>query len=341
MLTVIVAILIICAIGTLAQIIHAMAFPLTVFALTCATPYIAYQIFAFFYFRCEKFKALKQSIKSHTQNCNDLNEHIEELKQFYIDIQSYDYGEGQLQDDSTFNFKRAEWTKTAKHSQTHNCSASVCKNANDQPFKYLCKYFDIPTNEGSLSRFEATLNNFSAAEQGKVLLQDEKEQILKGIAESIPYPIIKLSRERLTKNLGFASIDLSSLYFPVYTFQYVSAGGNSSMRSKIRLDLGNLEGLINYLNGLVKFRNSAAGQRALMTRALREEVKARDGYACRCCGISIDDERNLLLEIDHIIPISKGGKTTGSNLQTLCWRCNRSKGAKIAENLATEIAEIA
>ena len=40
-------------------------------------------------------------------------------------------------------------------------------------------------------------------------------------------------------------------------------------------------------------------------------------------------EPNLLLEIDHIIPVSKGGLTEESNLQTLCWKCNRSKSDKI------------
>ncbi|HJB68761.1 MAG TPA: HNH endonuclease [Candidatus Fournierella excrementigallinarum] len=36
-----------------------------------------------------------------------------------------------------------------------------------------------------------------------------------------------------------------------------------------------------------------------------------------------------MLEIDHIIPVSKGGRTEEDNLQTLCWKCNRSKGDKI------------
>ncbi len=34
-------------------------------------------------------------------------------------------------------------------------------------------------------------------------------------------------------------------------------------------------------------------------------------------------------QIDHIIPVSKGGKTTLSNLQVLCANCNREKSDKI------------
>ena len=66
-----------------------------------------------------------------------------------------------------------------------------------------------------------------------------------------------------------------------------------------------------------------------MTRALREHIKERDNYTCRRCGASLAVEPHLLLEIDHIVPLSKGGMTTESNLQTLCWRCNRSKGDKV------------
>ena len=40
-------------------------------------------------------------------------------------------------------------------------------------------------------------------------------------------------------------------------------------------------------------------------------------------------EPNLLLEVDHIVPVSKGGLSEPENLQTLCWRCNRTKGAKM------------
>ena len=73
----------------------------------------------------------------------------------------------------------------------------------------------------------------------------------------------------------------------------------------------------------------AKEQRALMTRKLRERIKIRDNFTCCSCGNSTHVEPNLLLEIDHITPVSKGGCTTEENLQTLCWKCNRAKSNKI------------
>jgi hypothetical protein len=289
----------------------------------------AYQIYAYIYFNSVKFKSIKESIKKYTDNSNELNHHLQELKCSYVSVKSYDYGSSSLQDNSKFNFKRREWSSELKNNQVHNCTSTVCKNASAQPFKYLCKYFNIKTDEETLSNFENVLNDFAAAEQGKKLLLAEKEIIINSIKNDIPVLIYKLSKEPLVKKLGFETIDLSDLYFPVYTFQYVSAGGNSSASCDIKLDVENLDKFVNYLNDLVKFRNSIQGQRALMTSKLREQIKERDFYTCKTCNISTHTERNLLLEIDHIIPLSKGGFTTESNLQTLCWRCNRSKGSKI------------
>lgn len=295
--------------------------------------FISYQTYLFFYFRSKSFINVKEGIKKYINDCNDLNHHIGELKCAYVNVETIDYGSGTLQDTSRYNFKRKEWSKSLRNNYVHNCSSTVCKNASTQPFKYLCKYFNIKIDENSLENFENILNDFSAADQGKTLLIAERDRIVNNLKDDVPFLIFSLNRKKLIKKLGFEIIDLSDLHYPVYTFQYVSAGGNSSIRFDLKLDIENLNKFVNYLNDLVKFRKSIEGQRALMTSKLRETIKNRDNFTCQMCSISTHLEQNLLLEIDHIIPLSKGGITSESNLQTLCWRCNRSKGNKIIENM--------
>ncbi len=64
-------------------------------------------------------------------------------------------------------------------------------------------------------------------------------------------------------------------------------------------------------------------ERGKVSNKMRFAIYERDGYRCRKCGVS---QRYAQLEIDHIIPIAKGGKSTYNNLQTLCHRCNVEKG---------------
>ena len=64
-------------------------------------------------------------------------------------------------------------------------------------------------------------------------------------------------------------------------------------------------------------------ERALMTDKMRYAILKRDGFRCKLCGRSADD--GVRLHVDHIIPISKGGKTIESNLQVLCEDCNLGK----------------
>ena len=64
-------------------------------------------------------------------------------------------------------------------------------------------------------------------------------------------------------------------------------------------------------------------ERAKLSNKMRFQILKRDGERCKICGST----KNL--EIDHIYPISKGGKTTMDNLQTLCHNCNVKKGNSV------------
>ncbi len=66
-------------------------------------------------------------------------------------------------------------------------------------------------------------------------------------------------------------------------------------------------------------------ERAKMTPKLRYQVLERDNFRCVRCGASAAD--GVKLHVDHIIPVSRGGKTVMSNLQTLCETCNLGKGS--------------
>jgi len=59
---------------------------------------------------------------------------------------------------------------------------------------------------------------------------------------------------------------------------------------------------------------------------IRWQVFERDDFRCVACGASAAD--GAYLQVDHIIPRSKGGKDVIDNYQTLCFSCNIGKSNK-------------
>jgi 5-methylcytosine-specific restriction endonuclease McrA len=60
-----------------------------------------------------------------------------------------------------------------------------------------------------------------------------------------------------------------------------------------------------------------------LTAAEWEEIKLAQNYKCAMCG------ELKFLQRDHIVPLSKGGGLTKSNVQGLCINCNASKSDKL------------
>ena len=82
-----------------------------------------------------------------------------------------------------------------------------------------------------------------------------------------------------------------------------------------------------------KYEVTKRQERKIMNDDIRYNVLKRDNFTCQKCGITSKDGAKL--EVDHIIPLSKGGKTVMSNLQTLCDRCNSGKSDKTKEDFET------
>lgn len=82
--------------------------------------------------------------------------------------------------------------------------------------------------------------------------------------------------------------------------------------------------------------------RIAIGNSLRFRVFKRDLFVCQYCGAT---PPSVVLEVDHIHPVSKGGKNGIDNLVTSCFSCNRGKGAKtlddIPKSLSDRAAEIA
>lgn len=66
---------------------------------------------------------------------------------------------------------------------------------------------------------------------------------------------------------------------------------------------------------------------------MRIRVLDKDNFKCVFCGRSPATDIGINLHIDHIIPFSKGGKTTLENLQTLCEECNLGKSDRVVINM--------
>lgn len=60
-------------------------------------------------------------------------------------------------------------------------------------------------------------------------------------------------------------------------------------------------------------------------RFCREHIFLRDNFTCQYCNKKLSSK---LLTIDHVIPLSRGGKNKWTNVVAACSKCNNVKGNK-------------
>lgn len=202
----------------------------------------------------------------------------------------------------------------------YSCSNAIVKKAKENPDEYVYKYLykDKSYNEQQkLKHFILfTDSNIQATYTRAIELRHKLLDELNNTFLSNGKPISKY----ISTNW-----DIPAPRKACIIFSYTSPAGRSHNETVLLCS----HSMIDYIENKEEWKNSAKGQRVLMTPKLRQEILERDNYTCKICGNSTYKEPNLLLEVDHIIPVSKGGKTVRENLQTLCWKCNRTKSDKI------------
>lgn len=112
---------------------------------------------------------------------------------------------------------------------------------------------------------------------------------------------------------------------------YSSPQGRNSYARSVQLSFDELARAMNRMRHARQQRTAYERQRnterAKMTDAIRVDVFRRDGHTCRYCGAR---PPAVVLHVDHIVPVSRGGLTEMNNLQTLCASCNLGKSNRFS-----------
>jgi hypothetical protein len=90
-------------------------------------------------------------------------------------------------------------------------------------------------------------------------------------------------------------------------------------------DLGASKPFLNTFRGMSDVQIRTAILRSQLTRSKRFAILKRDNYTCHYCH-----RTGVPLEVDHVVPLYKGGTNDESNLVAACHDCNHSKGIQDA-----------
>lgn len=290
---------------------YTILIPLFLFMVYVGIYYLVYLFKTLSYYKTPDFLSIKEKLAEKIVEYNEFDHFMDETR---------DYIRSKQQELTTGNVR--------------NSTLTVYKNSQLDVYKYIVKYFfkNTKIDESSMQIIEAILQKYNTINQTHEILTDEYNELMEYIQKHM-YRGAYIFMSMTMKKLGSRKLPkFEKNYYMWYAFNYTSPTNRKSYSNSIVLNEERLEDFAESLNNLIAYRKSAKFQRQLMTPRLRESILVRDNHTCMSCGISTQKETHLLLEVDHIMPIAKGGITIETNLQALCWKCNRTKGAKVLEN---------
>lgn len=280
------------------------------------------------YYESESFSKIKETCSLLTQSQRDFNNYINEKTQLITRLFGTRIVRNETKNEDTYNYLRPY--KKSITPFTAEVSSAVFGSAENNPIGYIIKYFypNKSQYKVQIEKLRVLIEELETLKEAQGIIENYKKDYQQYIKD-VPKFVMDNDEDGFYSRLGLATINESVLNVE-YRFIYTSDGGMAQRSFTVPMNEENIVELINQLESKLSLDVLVKEQRALMTNKLRRYIKERDNYTCCQCGNSIYTEPNLLLEIDHIIPISKGGLTQEDNLQTLCWKCNRKKGAKLS-----------
>ena len=279
------------------------------------------------YYDSEEFENIKEASKLLMQSHIEFNEYISQKAESISKLFGTKIVRNETTNEDIYNYVRLYKKSLTPFSV--EVSAAVFGSAENNPIEYIIKYFYPNTNiyREQIEKLCTLIEELESLRDADIIINNYKKDYDQYI-KNVPNYILENDEEGFYARLGLVLINKDTLNIE-YRFSYTSDGGMARRYFTVPMNEDNIRELIEQLENKLSLKSSIKVQRTLMTSKLRKQIKERDHYTCCMCGNSIIVEPNLLLEIDHIVPVSKGGLTKADNLQTLCWKCNRNKGAKM------------
>ena len=279
------------------------------------------------YYESSDFLKIKNTCEVLMSTQREFNEYITEKVETVSQLFGTRVVRSETVNDDEYNYIRP-YKKTITPF-TAEVSSTVFASAENNPLEYVIKNF-YPNKKmypEQIQKLYRLVEELETLRDAKQIIENYKAEYQQYLGD-VPAFVMKNDESGFYSRLGFANIDESVLTVE-YKFAYTSGGGMAQRSFTVPMTEETIVELIKALESKLTAAAFAKEQRSLMTRKLRNFIKERDNFTCCNCQNSTHAEPNLLLEIDHIIPVAKGGCTTEDNLQTLCWKCNRAKSDKI------------
>ena len=279
------------------------------------------------YYESPDFVKIKDTCEALMSTQREFNEYINEKVQSISKLFGTRVVRNETTNNDEYNYIRPYRKIITPF--TAEVSATVFASAENKPLEYVVKNF-YPNKKlypEQIQKLYRLVEELETLRDAKQIIENYKAEYHQYLGD-VPDFIMMNDESGFYARLGFANID-ESLFAVEYKFVYTSGGGMAQRSFTIPMTEETIIELIKVLESKLTAGAFAKEQRALMTKKLRDHIKKRDNFTCCNCGNSTNAEPNLLLEIDHIIPVAKGGCTVEDNLQTLCWKCNRAKSDKI------------